>query len=675
MYQLRSIFIIGLGFAAALSGQETQTQWMSRTPSVARAGQTITFRTCIRGNNVTRVAIEPRLSGQQAAQNLVNEGSCVWRGQFVAPEVGLDDVFRPEIGFLRVYAGTTLIETLNVFSEVFTDELPLLPVVPLGPGVQRTNYVVNIGEPRVFPANGTVLFQPDLAAATNRFYQYLPDQFDQLNIVFARSYPINRHHSPVRQLVSGIGTPIPILNSDSYGSAARLQGVNVFPLVSAFDGGERTQSHEFGHQWVNYVRSGPLAVGRAHWPISTMANGVMGGDEGAFGCSLTLENGVLVSRVNSGPKVFNPLDLYMMGVIPAEQVPDQYIVTDANAVNRLRNSCIGPALTPNQFEVLRIADVVAQLGPRVPSAAQEKKHYRLATIVVSDALLSQEAMSFYSFFARRAEEKVRVWTKGGFAGSYSNPMWVASGGRLSFDTRIVLEPVAEIAGGGVVNGAFTVAEGLAPGGLASIFGTNLGGANASASSLPLPSSLGTTKVFVNGRQAPLFFSSNGQVNFLVPSDITPSPMGFATVRVQSQAGDSNLAYVPIRPNAPAILTWQERRAIVVDAQNQLITADNPARSGRTLVVYLTGIGQTTPATEAGEAAPTNPLAQCAVRPSVRFGATLMTAEFCGLTPGLTGLAQINFRIPPGLPEGDATMQIVWGNPNVVSNAALIRVAR
>jgi len=196
MYQLRSIFIIGLGFAAALSGQETRTQWMSQTPSVVRAGQTITFRTCIRGNNFTRVAIEPRLSGQQAAQDLVNEGGCVWRGQFVAPAVGLDDVFRPEIGFLRVYGGTTLIETLNIFAEVFTDDLPLLPVVSLGPGVQRTNYVVNIVEPRVFPANGTTLFQLDFAAATNRFYQYLPDEFDQLNIVFARSYPINRHHSP-----------------------------------------------------------------------------------------------------------------------------------------------------------------------------------------------------------------------------------------------------------------------------------------------------------------------------------------------------------------------------------------------------------------------------------------------------------------------------------------------
>ena len=83
--------------------------------------------------------------------------------------------------------------------------------------------------------------------------------------------------------MAGIGESAAALNADSCGSAARLQGVNVFPQASAFDGGERTQSHEYAHQWVNYIRFGALGAGGAHWPVSSIANGVMGSEAGLLG--------------------------------------------------------------------------------------------------------------------------------------------------------------------------------------------------------------------------------------------------------------------------------------------------------------------------------------------------------------------------------------------------------
>ena len=655
--------LAGLGLA-----QQTVTQYVQLEPLVARPGQTVIIRACVQSAAVSRVVLEPRVAGQPVISELVSQGGCIWRGSFVMPGAGVDDVFRPDFGFLRLYSGGTLIETTNVFPEVFTNELPLLPVVPLGPGVQRTSHVVNVVEPRMFPSTESRIFQPDLAAATSRLYQYLPDQFDQLNIVFGRRYFANRYHVVVRQNATGIGENLTNLNADSYGSAARLQGVNVFPQSPAFDGGERTQSHEFAHQWVNYIRFGALAGGGAHWPVSSIASGVMGSDAGAFGCALKLENGLLVSSAAPSQKVFNPLDLYLMGLIPAEEVPDQYVVTDTAAQNALRTNCARAPLQPGQFEVIRISDLVDRLGVRAPGP----KQYRLATVVVSDRLLNQEEMSFYSFFARRAEERVRVWVKQGFGAEYSNPMWVATGGRLSLDTRIVQEPVAEIAGGGVVNGAsFSAAQALSPGGLASIFGANLGGGNAGATALPLPTNLGGTRVFVNGRTAPLFFSSAGQVNFVVPTDVVASPQGVVSVRVESGTGASNVSYVPLRANAPSLFTYGEGRAILVDAQNRLIGADNPARPLQTVVLYLTGIGQTNPGVVAGEAAPSSVLAQCALRPIIRFPSAQVGAEFCGLTPGLTGLAQINFRIPFNQGEGDVPLEVVWGG--VTSNPAVIRL--
>ena len=119
-------------------------------------------------------------------------------------------------------------------------------------------------------------------------------------------------------------------------------------------------------------------------------------------------------------------------------------------------------------------------------------------------------------------------------------------------------------------------------------------------------------MFVNGRPAPLFFSSAGPVNFVVPTDVVTSPQGLVNVHVESGTGASNVAYVALRPNAPSLFTYGERRAIIVDTQNRLIMPDNPARPFQTVVLYLTGIGQTTPGVEAGEAAPSNVLAQCVV---------------------------------------------------------------
>jgi uncharacterized protein (TIGR03437 family) len=73
---------------------------------------------------------------------------------------------------------------------------------------------------------------------------------------------------------------------------------------------------------------------------------------------------------------------------------------------------------------------------------------------------------------------------------------------------------------GVVNGASFSANSLAPGAFATIFGSNLSGGTAQAST-PYPSSLGGVTVSLAGQQCPLAYVSPGQINFLVPSSIAP----------------------------------------------------------------------------------------------------------------------------------------------------------
>ena len=80
----------------------------------------------------------------------------------------------------------------------------------------------------------------------------------------------------------------------------------------------------------------------------------------------------------------------------------------------------------------------------------------------------------------------------------------------------------------------------APGSIATLFGTNLAAATATASGVPLPRQLGGTRVTWNGVAAPLFYVSPTQINFQVPNpyDTIPGVLVTAGVVVSTAAGNS-----------------------------------------------------------------------------------------------------------------------------------------
>ena len=65
---------------------------------------------------------------------------------------------------------------------------------------------------------------------------------------------------------------------------------------------------------------------------------------------------------------------------------------------------------------------------------------------------------------------------------------------------------------GIVNSASFHSSG-APGAAMTIFGRNLATSTMHALVYPLPTTLGTTMVIVNGAPAPLYYVSPGQINF------------------------------------------------------------------------------------------------------------------------------------------------------------------
>jgi len=65
-----------------------------------------------------------------------------------------------------------------------------------------------------------------------------------------------------------------------------------------------------------------------------------------------------------------------------------------------------------------------------------------------------------------------------------------------------------------------------------------------------------------------------------------------------------------------------------------------------------GLGPVNQTIMAGQPAPGSPLAQATSTVTVTIGGITASAAFAGLTPGETGLYQINATIPAGVPTGN-----------------------
>jgi len=89
------------------------------------------------------------------------------------------------------------------------------------------------------------------------------------------------------------------------------------------------------------------------------------------------------------------------------------------------------------------------------------------------------------------------------------------------------------------------------------------------------------------------------------------------------------------------------------------------------MIYLTGMGRTNPAVEAGAAAPSQPPALTLLTPDVTLGGVPLAVEFAGLAPGQVGLYQINAVVPGYVPLGlDIPLSISQGS---VATTVTLRV--
>lgn len=233
-------------------------------------------------------------------------------------------------------------------------------------------------------------------------------------------------------------------------------------------------------------------------------------------------------------------------------------------------------------------------------------------------------------------------------------------------------PVLE--GNSTLNSA-SFAKLIAPGGMVSLLGSGFSGSSLSASSFPLPTLLGETRVTFNGIEAPLFFVSDTRIQAQAPFEL---PAG-SDVSVQVRRGDSLSAsrMVSVGAVSPGIFIVDQasNAGAVLHAEDYLlVSSDAPARPGEFLLIYCTGLGPLRVAVGSGESAPRVPaLTETLHFPSVTIAGLSANVINSGLVPGFVGLYQIEVQAPPGMPAGAQPIQIsILG---AASNIATIVVTR
>jgi uncharacterized protein (TIGR03437 family) len=224
--------------------------------------------------------------------------------------------------------------------------------------------------------------------------------------------------------------------------------------------------------------------------------------------------------------------------------------------------------------------------------------------------------------------------------------------------------VAAVIGGNLDKNATTVA----PGELISIFGTHLAKVATDLkgwAGQKLPTLLNGVKVQIAGKPAPLLYVSPGQINAQVPMEV---PAGMQIVLVDNGNGAGVSYAVNVAPVAPAIF-FSPVAAVLKNANYSLVSGANPAKAGDVILIYATGLGQTSPDMTTGTLLPVGMIAQTAPV-SVTIGGKPATVVYSIAAPQFAGLYQVAVTVPAGVP---GSVPVVIQQGNGVSNTVNIAV--
>jgi uncharacterized protein (TIGR03437 family) len=146
----------------------------------------------------------------------------------------------------------------------------------------------------------------------------------------------------------------------------------------------------------------------------------------------------------------------------------------------------------------------------------------------------------------------------------------------------------------------------------------------------------------------VFFASPGQFNVQVPWEVT----GMGSFSMIVNGTPSNVQSVGVATYSPDVFVVSPTQAAITHADGSLVSATSPAAANETVVVYATGLGPVSGAMITGKPASSTSLQLTTPQPATAMlGGIPAPVSFSGLTPGFTGLYQVNVKVPANVPPG------------------------
>jgi uncharacterized protein (TIGR03437 family) len=231
----------------------------------------------------------------------------------------------------------------------------------------------------------------------------------------------------------------------------------------------------------------------------------------------------------------------------------------------------------------------------------------------------------------------------------------------------------------VVSAAPAISTAIAPGSLASAFGTDLATGVAGGAPLPLPAIFGGTSISIqdasgNVAAAPLLYVAPTQVNFEVPAGLAT---GDATVTVTSGDGTHSVASVQVAPVAPGLFALNSGG--LTAAYLTLYHADSSQEVEQVYTVNSAGAVVPSPislGTSTDQAYLTifgTGFANAGTTGlKVSVGGIAVPVLYGGPQGGFAGLDQVNVQLPASLAgKGSVTIQVTANG--IAANAVNVTI--
>ena len=360
-------------------------------------------------------------------------------------------VNRNYVGYLNLGDGDTHPISINIDD----GSIPEVTVVDLDETTRISPRIVNFLIPHENPA------LLNIEQVTRFFYQYFPDESDFINIVSTKAEPRASYFINVKNSTMGLGLG-QFDDTSVYGSSGRLEGVVRIPNLSYFDLAGREYLRMLGYNWMNYSEHSVLSGVTPHWPISTLASGIMGYQDQSssehrwfpytFEPKLVgfppgkWEGDYFLKPLFNTP-VYNSMEKYLVGLVPASKVGVFLALQNPYQAVCFLCTVQGPLINYGVDGLQRLH------GPRIPDASESRKNFKTATIVVSsDRLLSPQEIRHFDHMAARGEATEELPYSRDDATGLTHPFRTASDRNGSLDALIAGDLVANINEG--LNGAW-----------------------------------------------------------------------------------------------------------------------------------------------------------------------------------------------------------------------------